>query len=316
LLRYDYIICRTPLPEGGEKLWYPEKEIMSIDLHVHSTVSDGSMHPAELVALAARQRLKAIALTDHDSMEGCAAARVAGEQLGVEVIPGVELSVSFGEKNLHLLGYFCDDSEPRLQAGLQRLQNGREERNRCILKKLADGGIKLSFRELRNIAGPGLCGRPHIAKLLVKRGHVRSMDEAFSRYLASTGSAYCSRFTFSVQDAIALVTNAGGLAVLAHPGQISGDPAVIRELLRELIPYGLDGVEVFYPTHSRQFRQQLSHFAEDNALLQTGGSDYHGSIRPGTSLAGGKKVRVPAELLDKLKNRRQSVMNAAADNIY
>lgn len=287
---------------------------MSIDLHVHSTISDGSMAPAELVALAARQHLKAIALTDHDSMEGCAEALAAGELHGVEVVPGVELSVSFGEKNLHLLGYFCDANHPALQAGLLRLQEGRGERNKAILKKLESLDIWISYRELCNIAGPGLCGRPHIARLLVKKGYVRSMDEAFSRFLASSGSAYCSRFIFSVQEALSLLHNAGGLTVLAHPGQISNDSKVIEKMLYELIDFGLDGVEIFYPTHSRQFRQNLLRFAKQNRLLITGGSDYHGSIRPGTSLAGGKKVRVPAELLEMLKDRLDVQTMAEADN--
>jgi predicted metal-dependent phosphoesterase TrpH len=280
---------------------------MSIDLHVHSTISDGSMDPVELVMLASRKNLKAIAITDHDSMDGCFAAHAAGQMVGVEVVPGVELSVTHGNKNLHLLGYYCRPEEPELQQGLLRLQESRLERNKCILQKLAANGIHLSSRELLNIAGPGLCGRPHIAKLLVKKGIVSSMEEAFNTYLASHGRAYCSRFMFTAPQAIDILKQAGGFAVLAHPGQLSTNPAIIEDLIAELIDHGLDGVELYYPTHSRQFRKRLSAFAERHQLLITGGSDYHGSIRPGTTLAGGKNVQVPFAALTAMKNRLKKV---------
>lgn len=276
---------------------------MSIDLHTHSTVSDGSLTPTELVALARRKGLSALSITDHDSIEGIPEALTAGAAMGVEVIPGLELSVSHGDLNMHLLGYFYELENKALAFALKRLQDGRALRNQTIIEKLNTLGIRIQKEELQLVSGRGLCGRPHIARLLLEKGVVSTMDEAFEQYLGRDGSAYCSRFVYTAHGAIELLKEAGGVSILAHPMQLSRYDDNLEPLLAELSCLGLDGIEVFYPTHSQKYRRQLLALVEKFNLLATGGSDYHGSIRPGTTLAGGKKVTVPAVLLGKMKAR-------------
>jgi predicted metal-dependent phosphoesterase TrpH len=282
---------------------------MSIDLHTHSTSSDGTMTPAELVKYAHKKGLAAIAITDHDTIDGIAEAIDVGSVLGIEVVPGIELSVKYFGHNVHLLGYLFDRQQEELLVALELLQAGRIERNKKIVAKLNSLGLAIQFSELKRSAGPGQNGRPHIAKLMIQKGFVRTMDEAFEKYLGQGGLAYVSRFAYCVEDAIALIRNAGGIAVLAHPFQLDKAVENLPDDLHQLRDMGLDGIEVYYPTHSRQFKKRLIALAEKNSLLLTGGSDYHGSIRPGTTLAGGKNVSVPSELLVKMKDRVEQNRN-------
>ncbi len=276
---------------------------MSIDLHIHSTTSDGTMNPVELVHYAHKKGLSAIAITDHDTIEGVEQAIAAGGRVGIEVIPGIELSVKYGNHNVHLLGYLFDCHHRELQRALEQLQAGRMERNKKILIKLGRLGFTLHLHELEKSAGTGQTGRPHIARLMVEKGYVQSMDEAFAKFLGQEGLAYTSRFIYEVEEAIDLIQQAGGIAVLAHPLQLDKSVEDLDDAMRQLGEMGLDGVEVYYPNHSRSFRKRLIALAEKYGLLMTGGSDYHGSIRPGTSLAGGKNVSVPAQLLVAMKQR-------------
>ncbi len=276
---------------------------MSIDLHIHSTTSDGTMNPAELVRYAHKKGLSAIAITDHDTIEGVEEALAAGYSIGLEVIPGIELSVKYCTHNVHLLGYLFDCHHEELQRALEQLQAGRRERNKKILVKLGRLGFTLPLHELEESAGSGQTGRPHIARLMVEKGYVQSMDEAFAKYLGHEGLAYTSRFIYQVEEAIDLIQQAGGIAVLAHPLQLDKSVEDLDAAVRQLGEMGLDGIEVYYPNHSRPFRKRLIALAEKYGLLMTGGSDYHGSIRPGTSLAGGKNVSVPAPLLVAMKQR-------------
>lgn len=279
---------------------------MSIDLHTHSNFSDGTMSPSELVILARHRRVSAIALTDHDTMAGVDEALAAGAVLGVEVIPGVEISVSWQHREYHVLGYWADPADGGLAAALEKMQEARNGRNAAILEKLNEIGIAVSGEELHRISGQGQTGRPHIARMLVERGVVKNMGEAFDRFLRKGEAAYVSRFTYEAVEAVTLIRQAGGLAVLAHPAQ--NDPELTRLplVLADLVPAGLDGLEAYYPTHSSKTRKRLRALAVQNNLLLTGGSDYHGDVRPGTSLAGGKNTFVPPELLEKMKERRQT----------
>ncbi len=277
--------------------------IMSIDLHIHSTTSDGTMSPAELVKYAHKKGLAAISITDHDTIDGIEEAAIAGKKLGVEVVPGVELSVKCFKQNVHLLGYFFDCHNKILNSALRELQKGRVERNKKIILRLNELGFSLQFSELKKSAGPGQNGRPHIARLMIEKKIVATMDEAFDKYLGKHGSAYTSRFSYEIREAISIIKNAGGVAVLAHPYLLERTMENFPSFLHQLSEMGLDGVEVYYPNHSRQFRKQLIALAENLSLLVTGGSDYHGSIRPGTTLAGGKNVSVPSQLLGQMKDR-------------
>ena len=276
---------------------------MAIDLHIHSHFSDGTMTPTELVGLASRKGLRAIALTDHDTVEGFAEAEKAGEETGLEVMVGVELSVSYQHHQLHLLGYGFDGDDPGLQKCLALLQQGRKERNRRILEKLKNLGIDLSPDELNSLAGQGQCGRPHIAMLLRQGKVIHSLEEAFTTYLGRGGAAYCSRFSYQLPEAIALIRKAGGLAVLAHPLHTFGEPAKLAAILPLFKDLGLDGIEAYYPTHSRRQRRDLVALATQLGCLTTGGSDFHGALRPQTTLAGGKNLAVPDEVLQEMKQR-------------
>lgn len=277
--------------------------IMSIDLHIHSTTSDGTMSPVELVHYAHKKGLSAIAITDHDTIEGVDQALAAGRRIGLEVVPGIELSVKYSIHNVHLLGYLFDYEHKELHIALNQLQIGRVERNKEIIFKLNQLGLTLHLDELEKSAGSGQTGRPHIARLMVEKGFVQSMDEAFEKYLGQGGLAYTSRFIYEAKEAIGLIKQAGGIAVLAHPLQLDKSVDNLDIALHHLRDIGLDGIEVYYPNHTRPFRKRLIALAEKYSLLMTGGSDYHGNIRPGTTLAGGKNVSVPAHLLDDMKQR-------------
>lgn len=276
---------------------------MSIDLHTHSWFSDGTKSPAELVQLAAKSGVTALAVTDHDTMDGVEEALSAGAEYGVEVVPGLEISVVHNKKSLHILGYYADSSNPELASALAALQGEREQRNTKIIEKLQSLGIDATVEELKKISGVGQTGRPHIAKLLMNHGVVRSMPQAFDEYLKKDAKAYVSRFAYSAEDAIELITGAGGLAVLAHPIQVDRSLNSLSTLLPVLKSYGLDGIETYYPTQSKKMRKRIRKFAEENELFLTGGSDYHGDIRPGTRLAGGNNVFVPPELLKKMHEK-------------
>ncbi len=274
---------------------------MSIDLHTHSWFSDGTKSPTELVQLAARSGVSALSITDHDTMDGVTEALAVSAEYGVEVVPGLEISVVHKKKALHILGYYMDSTHSELNAALSVLQEARDGRNEKIIHKLQALGIEATVTELKKISGYGQTGRPHIAKLLMNHGLVRSMHQAFDEYLKKDGKAYVARFAYSAEEAIGLIVRAGGIAVLAHPIQVDRTLNSLSTLLPVLKSYGLAGIETFYPTQKKNMRKRIRKFARENDLLLTGGSDYHGDIRPGTRLAGGNNVYVPPELLETMK---------------
>ncbi len=286
---------------------------MSIDLHTHSWFSDGTKSPAELVELAARSGVSALSVTDHDTMDGVAEAMAAGRKYDVEVVPGLEVSVVHKKKALHILGYYMDSGDKALSAALAVLQEARDGRNDKIIDRLKTLGIAATAHELKEISGHGQTGRPHIAKLLMNHGVVRSIPQAFDEYLRKDGRAYIPRFAYSAEEAIGLIRDAGGIPVLAHPVQVDRSLTLLGSLLPVLKSYGLAGIETFYPTQSKKMRKRIRKYAEENALLLTGGSDYHGEIRPGTRLAGGNNVYVPPELLEKMKEWRRKNQTGNSD---
>lgn len=280
---------------------------MTIDLHIHSTMSDGTLTPSELVDLARKRGLKAIALTDHDTFAGYDEASRRGSDIGLEVLSGVELSVTHQENHLHLLGYLFDCADDTFLGRVEKLQRARDQRNKEIIARLNALGIIVTTDELADVSGSGQTGRPHIAKLLLNKKIVRSMDEAFDTYLGRSGSVYVSRFSYNIEEAIAFIHQAGGVAVLAHPYHLLKDDIEKGALLGQLKDIGLDGVEAYYPTHIRKFRKQLIKLAENYGLFITGGSDYHGAIRQGTSLAGGKGVSVPEDIVGIMRQARDLI---------
>jgi 3',5'-nucleoside bisphosphate phosphatase len=276
---------------------------MSIDLHIHSIYSDGSQTPAELVRLAAGRRLSAISITDHDTMAGTVEALDTGEEQGVEVIPGLEISILHGDIYAHILGYGMERDDPDLIAGLSRIQKARDERNVKIIRKIVKLGIPITLEEVQGVSRVGQTGRPHIAKVLMAHGVVNNIIAAFENFLKKGAPAYVPRFVFDAEEAISMIKKAGGVAVLAHPIQIDQTLQSMPDLVAQLVGFGLDGIELFYPSQSANIRKKIRTIADRYKLIYTGGSDYHGDIRPGSHLAGGKNVVVPLTVLSALRGR-------------
>jgi len=275
-----------------------------IDLHLHSSCSDGTMTPAELVQEAARARIRGIAITDHDTIEGIDEALEEGARQGVEVISGVEISAYLDDIPMHILGYGFRHRDATLQQSLKRIQTARNERNDGILAKLNTMGIDATREDLRRHSQTGQTGRPHFARLLIEKKLVRTIDEAFYRYLRKGAMAYVERRRLMASDAIAMITAAGGIAVLAHPLTIDQTMLPLPAVIMEMKELGLEGVEVYYPIYSAAVRQKLIALCQQMGLFITGGSDFHGAIRNGASLGQiNKKQRAPYELLVALKNR-------------
>ena len=277
-----------------------------IDLHVHTTASDGDLSPRECVAAAAREGLAAIAITDHDTLAGNPEAAAAGREFGVEVVPGVEVSCAHERFTIHLLGYYPDEGDARLAAMLSDLRSRREERNPKILARLAELGCPVDYNEVVEVAGGEVVGRPHIAAVMVRKGYVRSLDEAFDRYLARGAAAYVERAKPSVAEALAVLRQARAVPVLAHPGTLGAtDFAEIERLVAELAAQGLRGIEAHYHAHDPALTGKLVALAERMGLLVTGGTDFHGSRKPDIALGRGLgNMHIPYEILEALKRER------------
>jgi predicted metal-dependent phosphoesterase TrpH len=274
-----------------------------IDLHIHSTHSDGLLKPAELVDLAKSQGLSAIAITDHDTTGGTDEAIQRGFEKGIEVISGIEISSWHGDTSMHILGYRFRHDDEQFNNRLQQLQHGRETRNARIIENLNNLGIRVGLEELLHYSEYGQTGRPHIARLLVDKGVTRSVDLAFKHYLGRGAAAYAERFRFSARDAIAMIQEAGGIAVLAHPSSLDPSLRSIPPLLKDLCTVGLGGVEVYYPSHSSRAVKALVKMAKDLGLFMTGGSDFHGSDRYGYKFNDWlNKTNIPYDLVAAMSN--------------
>jgi predicted metal-dependent phosphoesterase TrpH len=276
---------------------------MCVDLHTHSIYSDGTNTPTELVTMAAANNLKGFALTDHDTTEGVAEALRAGEQHGLEVITGLEISAVHRKFSLHILGYGIDPQHPDLLHWLDRVQQGRITRNAKILAKLGGMGIDISQDELERLSSRGQAGRPHIARLLVDKGIVPTMGQAFSHYLGRNKPAWQSRFAYTAAESIAIIHRAGGLAVLAHPGQLDPGMKIQSRIIAELAERGLDGLEIHYPSHGRKMVRRLEGLARKYNLIATGGSDFHGSNRAGELAGGSGAICPPDSIMDNIHQR-------------
>ena len=276
-----------------------------VDLHVHSSASDGSLSPGDLVAEAKAGSLRAIALTDHDTTEGLDEALAAGAALGLEVIPGIEISADHKPGSMHILGLFIDHHHTGLEEQLQILKRARAERNPLIIAKLQKFGLAITMEEVSAVAGGGQVGRPHIAQVLVDKGYVSSFQDAFNRYLGNHAPAYVHKFRFSPQKAIAMITAAGGVAALAHPFTLEyTSTGHLRMILQQLRDWGLTALEVYYPEHQPEKQKIYKDLAQELGLLMTGGSDYHGVIKPEIKIGlVGPDQHVGYELVEKLKER-------------
>lgn len=279
----------------------------TVDLHCHTTASDGALTPTQLVERAAKLALQVIAVTDHDSTEGVAEALAAGRRCAVEVIPGVEINTDVPGAEAHVLGYYVNPADPTLCSELARLRDGRVGRARRMAEKLAEMGAAVRFERILELAGEGAVGRPHVAQALLEAGHVTSFDQAFERYIGRNSPAYVERTKFTPAQACALIRRAGGLPVLAHPvffdryGAIKA-PFDLDAMLPELVGAGLIGLEVYYPGYDAVTIEYLMAVARRFGLLYTGGTDFHGIRATEPDLGG---VYVPMKAVRRLREAWQ-----------
>ena len=279
-----------------------------IDLHLHTTFSDGRLTPAKLVALCASRGLKVICISDHDSTEGLPEALKAARSFpDLTVIPGIELSTQTPGSEIHVLGYFVDYQNSDFQCILRRFRGGREARAREMVDKLNEMGVNISWDRVAQLSDGGAIGRPHIAQAIVEAGYVRYPRDAFEKYIGRDGPAYAEREKLTPADAIKILTENGALPVMAHPtySESKSDRAEVgglRETLKELKQAGLIGMEVHYGDYSPEQVKRLSSLAEEIGLVQCGGSDYHASGNPAEPEPG--TVGPPLETVDALISLR------------
>jgi len=273
-----------------------------IDLHLHTTHSDGSFSPTEVLRLAHMAGVTALAITDHDIVSGIPEAITAGAELGIEIIPGVEISSRVGNSELHILGYCLRWQDPELNRRMADLRESRHNRNPQIIERLRALGLDVTYEEVRALAGTDSVGRPHIARLLMDKQYVTSAKDAFDRYLSEGCPAYVARELPTPADAVSWIRAAGGVAVLAHPtwAKVSGEG--LNTLLTTLKGDGLGGIEVHYSTHTKRQTTEYLDLAKRLDLLVTGGSDFHGITKPDIEVGIGRgDLKVPRQLLDPLK---------------
>jgi predicted metal-dependent phosphoesterase TrpH len=274
-----------------------------IDLHTHSTVSDGSDPPEDVVDLAAKVGLSALALTDHDRLDGIEVARRRAGEVGVELVSGCEISCNH-QGTMHMLVYFLQPGPGPLQDELARLQRARETRNERLVARLAELGLPVTLEELREEAGPTGAGRPHVAAILVRKGLATSVQDAFDRWLAKGRPAYMEKERLDPLDAVRLARQSGALPVLAHPLSLGLPEGEIEATVRELAEAGLVGLEAIYGRYSQDERASLAVMAARAKLAITGGSDYHGIYKPDLSVGTGRgDLHVPDGALAALRDR-------------
>lgn len=265
---------------------------MIADLHAHSTASDGTLTPRMLVARAASRSVEVLSITDHDSVEGLAEGASAARAPGITFVNGVELSAVHEGSDVHVLGYFVDPDDPHLRVHLEDLRAARRRRADTIVKALQDAGYAVSLEEVLSLSDGGAVGRSHVARALVAGGHAHSVEDAFRRLLGRGRPFYIPKDVRSPAEAIAVIRDAGGVPVLAHPG-VTGVDAIIPALVGE----GLEGIEAFHAEHTPEQRERYAALAQDLGLLVTGGSDYHGPEAPNPEVG---SVELPPGAVERL----------------
>ncbi len=280
---------------------------MVIDLHTHSSVSDGTDPPARVVELAVEARCSAVALTDHDSLAGLAAATTRADQLGIRLVPGCEVScLPFAGGGVHVLVYFVDDDSSPLGEELTALRTDRRRRNVALVARLAELGIAITYEQVVSHAGSDeVVGRPHVAAALVEVGAASSFDDAFDRYLGNGRAAFIPKARLSATDVARLARASGGVAVLAHPLSTGLSGRALARAVGELAEGGFGGLEARYGAYAPRTRRELGALAAQLGLVATGGSDYHGAIKPDLAVGTGRgDLKVPNRTLAELEARR------------
>jgi len=280
---------------------------VGIDLHIHSSASDGTFSPGEILETACAQDLGAIAITDHDTIDGAKQALQAGIPKTLQFLTGVEMSAApppslSHSGSFHILGYGIDLDDVALNHALQVLQEARENRNPAIIARLNQMGFDMTIDQVVAAVGEGQIGRPHIARVMLQRGYVTSIDDAFDRYLAHGRPAYVDKPRISCQRAVDIIRGAGGIAVLAHPFLLNlSDPADMEKLVVELKRMGFEGIEVYYPEHPPAATALYEELARKHDLLMTGGTDFHGKLKPEIQMGSGTgHFFVPFALFEQL----------------
>lgn len=247
------------------------------DLHTHTTTSDGLKTPETLVSEAARAGLLCLAITDHDTTDGLCSGMQAGRDLGVRIIPGIEINTQWGREEIHLLGYYVDYEQDWLQKVLLRIRDARSYRGEGMVDKLnALYGLDITFEEVQQEAGGAAIARPHIARVMVRKGYTKDVSEAFDRYLGTDSPVYVERFQLTPEDGIDVIQRAGGVAVLAHPGLLP-NPKLVDQIMNA----GIQGLEVYHSKHTKAQTQYFQGLCRRHGLLTTGGSDWHGEAVEG-----------------------------------
>ncbi len=277
-----------------------------IDLHVHSTASDGSLSPLKIIERAKEIGLRAVAITDHDTVEGSAEALGYPPCPSLEILSGIEISARVPSGTMHILGYLLRLDDLTLRQTLKRLQEARANRNIKIVEKLQDLGVSIQYDEIRAVSGGGQIGRPHIAQVLVRKGAARSLGEAFKKFLRKEGPAYVARYRLLPSEAIQMILRAGGVPVLSHPFTLDAkDERELEGILVDLKEAGLKGVEVYYPEHGPKRTARYERLARRHGLVMTGGTDFHGAAKPRVQMGIGRgDLRIPYRLVEKLKEAK------------
>lgn len=278
-----------------------------IDLHVHSSASDGSFTPKEVVELAKNAGLSQFALTDHDTVGGIEQALQHAKQIGgITVIPGTELSCYYGKREIHIVGLFVNHRDEHFLSELQKLKDAREARNERMVQNFVDAGIQLTIEELKHGNPNSVITRAHFARVLVEKGYCKDKNEAFDRYLGIGCPFYLPKPKVTPEHVLKLITDAGGTAILAHPYSYKLTKTEVEVLLDYLIPLGLTGMECYYSTYDNGQVQELRSMALSKNLLVSGGSDFHGVVKPDISIGIGRgNLKVPGKLLDIIQAARK-----------
>lgn len=258
---------------------------MAADLHIHSTYSDGSYTPEEIVKKSLEKGFSTIAIADHDTLEGIPLAKKAAESLSIEVIPAIEFSTFRDKAEIHILGYFIDYTSKTLLSETKKIFSARKNRAKKMVRLLNEQGINISFEQVKSIAGDDYIGRPHVAKAMIEKDYIDEIGEAFTEdYIANGGKAYVSKYKLTPKEVINLILDAGGVPVIAHPNFINHGEAMNYEDIKELKEYGLKGIEVYQSKHDKKAEQKYKKIAKNLNLIITGGSDFHGENSPDVKL--------------------------------
>jgi len=276
-----------------------------VDLHTHTTESDGSFTPEELIAEAKRVGLSAIAITDHDSISGIKKATPLADELGIELIPGVELSTDYNGKEVHVVGLYVNDEDEYFLTKIKEFKENRDSRNAIMVENLQKEGFAITMEELTAENPDCVITRANIARFLYEHGMIPTIQTAFEKYIGDNCKCYVNRFKITPMDGVRLIKKAGGTAILAHPLLYHMSDSTLQKMVDEMKEAGLDGIEAIYCTYTPAEERQMKQFAKENGLLISGGSDFHGTTKPKLELGTGYgKLYIPYEVLETIKNSR------------